>query len=209
MAAKGRLPDVAIVGGGIVGTALAAELAGRGVSVDLFERHEVAAGASGRNSGAVWYPADPVLGVLYLETLARYRRLAEEVRSELPAGAPERDFRLADEPAGILTLGWDQSRLRAQAAAIAEGNPAFRAAYVGPDDLRRLEPGLAEGLGGVRLDIGFPVAPAAACRAFAALAVRRGARIRTGTGARGRPCGGRRRCAWTPAKASCARGPWS
>ena len=180
MAVTGRLPDVAIVGGGIVGTALAAELAGRGVSVDLYERQEVAAGASGRNSGAVWYPADPILGALYLETLARYRRLADEVRSELPADAPGREFRLADEPAGILTLGWDQERLRAQAAAIAAANPAFRAAYVGPDDLRRLEPGLAEGLAGVRLDIGFPVAPAAACRAFAALAVSRGARIHEG-----------------------------
>ncbi len=184
MSGRRPTPDVAIVGGGIVGTALAAELAGRGVSVELFERHEVAAGASGRNSGAVWYPADPVLGTLYLETLARYRRLAEEVRTELPAGAPERDFRLAEEPVGILTLGWDQARLRAQAVAIADASPAFRASYVGPDDLRRLEPGLAEGLGGVRLDIGFPIAPAAACRAFAALAVRRGARIRTATSAR-------------------------
>ena len=184
MAVTGRAPDVAIVGGGIVGTALAAELAGRGVRVELYERREVAAGASGRNSGAVWYPADPVLGALYLETLARYRRLADEVRSELPADAPEREFRLADRPAGILTLGWDQERLRAQAAAIAEANPAFRAAYAGPDDLRRLEPGLAEGLAGVRLDIGFPVAPAAACRAFAALAVRRGARIHAGVAAR-------------------------
>jgi glycine/D-amino acid oxidase-like deaminating enzyme len=132
----------------------------------------------------VWYPADRVLGALYLETLARYRRLADEVRSELAAGAPERDFRLAAEPVGILTLGRDEARLRAQAAAIAEANPAFRAAYVGPDDLRRLEPSLADGLAAVRLDIGFPVAPAAACRAFAALAVRRGARIHPGVAAR-------------------------
>jgi glycine/D-amino acid oxidase-like deaminating enzyme len=182
--ARGPAPEVAIVGGGIVGTALAAELAGRGVGVALYERRKVAAGASGRNSGAVWYPADPVLGALYLETLERYRRLADEVRSELPASVPERGFRLADEPAGILTLGWADAALRAQATGIAAASPAFRATFVGQDDLRRLEPGLADGLAAVRLDIGFPVAPAAACRTFAALAVSRGARIHEGVAAR-------------------------
>ena len=42
-------PDVGIIGAGIVGTALAAELAGRGARVTLYEARTVAAGASGRN----------------------------------------------------------------------------------------------------------------------------------------------------------------
>ena len=110
--------DVAIIGGGIVGTALAAELAGRGARVTLFERAGIAAGASGRNSGVVWYPSDPVLGALYRESLARYRALVGEIGAELPGDAPEQAFRLDDRPAGILTLGEDEAALRAQAAAI-------------------------------------------------------------------------------------------
>ena len=42
-------PDVAIAGGGIVGTALAALLAEAGASVRLYEREAIAAAASGRN----------------------------------------------------------------------------------------------------------------------------------------------------------------
>ena len=73
-------PDVAIIGGGIVGTALAAELAGpRRAGRRCTSGRTIAAGASGRNSGVVWYPVDPVLGALYRETLERYRTLADEV----------------------------------------------------------------------------------------------------------------------------------
>ena len=170
--------DVAIVGAGIVGTALAAELAGRGARVTLLERAGIAAGASGRNSGAVWYPADPVLGALYRESLARYRALAEEVRAELPPTAPERTFRLDDEPAGILLLADDEAWLRARADAIRASSPDFRPAFVDGPALRRLEPALAPDLAAVRLDIGFPVAPAVAAHAFAALATARGAVVR-------------------------------
>jgi glycine/D-amino acid oxidase-like deaminating enzyme len=47
------MPDVVIVGGGIVGVTCAVELAGRGASVTLLERDGIAAGASGRNQG--WF----------------------------------------------------------------------------------------------------------------------------------------------------------
>ena len=180
MAARAPRPDVAVIGGGIVGTALAADLAGRGARVLLAERAEIAAGASGRNSGVVWYPSDPVLGALYRDTLARYRTLADEVRAELPDGAPERTFGLDDRPAGILLLGTDGAWLQGRAAAIGAANPEFRPAFLDAAALRRLEPGLAGDLAAVRLDIGFPVAPAAAARAFAALARARGADVRMG-----------------------------
>jgi glycine/D-amino acid oxidase-like deaminating enzyme len=181
MATAGPAPDVAIIGGGIVGTALAADLAGRGAHVTLFERAGIAAGASGRNQGVVWYPGDPVLGVLYRESLARYRSLPAELAAELPAGAPERAFGLDDDPVGILLLGWDRAWLRGRAASISAANPEFQPTFLDPAALHRLEPALADGLAAVRLDIGFPVAPASAAAAFAAIARARGAAIRVDT----------------------------
>jgi glycine/D-amino acid oxidase-like deaminating enzyme len=46
-------PDIAIVGGGIVGCAAAAFLAEAGARVELFESGQLAGAASGRNSGAI------------------------------------------------------------------------------------------------------------------------------------------------------------
>ena len=69
--------DVAIIGGGVVGCAAAAFLAEAGVRVELYEGEEVAAAASGRNSGSVQHPFDPVLRDLHLETLRHYRELAD------------------------------------------------------------------------------------------------------------------------------------
>lgn len=54
--------DVAIVGGGINGTGVARDLALRGLSVVLFERNDLAFGASGNNSGMIHG------GVRYLRT---------------------------------------------------------------------------------------------------------------------------------------------
>ena len=67
--------DVAIIGGGIVGCAAAAFLAEAGAKVELYERDEVGAAASGRNSGSVQHPFDPVLTELHVETLEHYRGL--------------------------------------------------------------------------------------------------------------------------------------
>jgi glycine/D-amino acid oxidase-like deaminating enzyme len=173
-------PDVVVIGAGIVGTAVAAELAGRGALVTVLERAGVAAGASGRNSGAVWYPQDGVLGELYRESLARYRSLPDELGAALPGDAPERSFRLPARPAGILEVGWDEDGLRRTAARTARSNPDFGASFVDPVALRALEPGLTQGLAAVRLEIGFPVAPAAATYALAGLARARGAEVREG-----------------------------
>src|SRR3990172_1902605 len=54
--------DVAVVGGGINGTGVARDLALRGLSVVLFERNDLAFGASGNNSGMIHG------GVRYLES---------------------------------------------------------------------------------------------------------------------------------------------
>ncbi len=190
MAPARRSYDVVVIGGGIVGAAAAAELASERASVLLVERAEVAAGASGRNSGAVWHPMDPVLEILYLETLARLRALPSALEATLPPGHADRAFALPAEPVGILTLDSDGDALSAQAATLAVSHPQLRPSFLDPATLARQEPSLAPGLSAVRLDIGFPVAPWAATRAFASLAHARGADVVEGAVASLRTVGG-------------------
>lgn len=161
-----------IVGGGIVGTSAAAFLAGEGARVTLIEAREIAAGASGRNSGVVQHPFDAALRDLYLETVAAYRALAAEDAVE---------FALPPMPAGLLLVGLRPDGPRRVATDLAGLWPELEPSFVDSDELRRLEPSLAAGVSACRLAIGYPVPPAAATRAYAVLAERRGAVIRTGS----------------------------
>jgi D-hydroxyproline dehydrogenase subunit beta len=158
--------DVAIIGGGILGCAAAAFLAEAGVRVDLYEREEVAAAASGRNSGSVQHPFDPVLRDLHLETLRQYRELA--------------DFELPREPVGVLMLARERAVLEPSVREVARDCPELTPALLGPDELRSVEPAVRPGLWGCRLETGYPVRPAAATRAFAKRAYAAGARFHEG-----------------------------
>ena len=171
------IPDVAVVGGGIVGAATAAFLAARGARVTLFERTELGAGASGRNSGIVQQPFDAVLAGLYWQSLELYRELV----AELPGS-----FRLDARPAGLLYVGpaVAESAARGLAGAWTAAYPDARAELVAGSTLRDLDPALADDLVACRLDIGYPAAPASATRAYAALAERLGASIVIGGDAR-------------------------
>lgn len=173
MTGRHPAPDVAIVGGGIVGAAAAAFLAAAGARVTIYERAEIAAAASGRNSGVIQHPFDPVLVALYRESLELYRELA---------GASSGDFRLGAEPAGLLMIGpAEASAVAAEiAAAWTETYPEARPDIVAGARLRDLEPALAPDLVACRVAIGYPVAPASATRAYAWLAEARGATIRLG-----------------------------
>jgi D-hydroxyproline dehydrogenase subunit beta len=72
------VPDVVVIGGGIIGAACADELTRRGAAVTLIERDEVAAGASGRNQGLWVPPEDPGLHPIAARSLARYLEAADE-----------------------------------------------------------------------------------------------------------------------------------
>ena len=168
-------PDVIVIGGGIVGVSCAAHLAASGRRVVLLERSEIAAGASGRNSGVVQHPFDPVLVDLHLETLDLYHALAV-------TGAE--GFDLPAEPAGLLMVTRDLDVARGLADALAGTHAGLSPRYLGPDEARAIEPTLAAGVAACRLAIGYPVAPAAATRAYAAWATRLGVDIRVGETAR-------------------------
>lgn len=193
--------DVAVIGGGIVGTATAAFLAEAGAGVVLWERADIGAGASGRNSGVVQHPSDPVLADLYHETVAIYRDLE--------------GFDLPVTPAGLLYVGLDPAPVEALARDLAVAQPAMRPEFLAQGAAARLEPALARDVAACLVRIGYPVPPAAATRAFAARAARVGAEIRIGAAARvwrarGRAAGvevdGRRFAAESVVVAA---GPWS
>lgn len=167
--------DAVVIGGGIAGVATAAHLAAAGRRVVLLERANVAAGASGRNSGVVQHPFDPFLIDLHLETLALYRQLQT---------ASHGAFRLPDDPVGLLSLTLDPAVAERQAAALAVSHPGMEPTFLDSAAARDEEPMLAPGVAACRLAIGYPVAPAAATQAYAAWARALGADIREGEDAR-------------------------
>ncbi|MDQ3128922.1 MAG: FAD-dependent oxidoreductase, partial [Chloroflexota bacterium] len=133
--------DVAVIGGGIVGTATAAFLAETGARVVLWEREAIGAGASGRNSGVVQHPSDPVLADLYHESVAIYRDLA--------------GFDLPDSPAGLLYVGLDPLAVETAARELTVAQPALRPEFLAPGAAARLEPALAGDVAACLVRIGL------------------------------------------------------
>ena len=71
------MPNVVVVGGGVIGCVCAYELSRRGASVILLERGELAAGASGRNHGLLLSPLDPPLVPMAAASTALYEAVKE------------------------------------------------------------------------------------------------------------------------------------
>lgn len=163
--------DVAVLGGGIIGCAAAAIMADRGATVVLVEGSAIAAGASGRNLGAIQHPFDPLLAPLYHESLSRYRALGATAGSGFGIGA---------HPAGLLLLNGDADAAAAQHERMRAAWPGLEPELLDPDAVASVEPSLARGPWGVRLATGFPVPPAAATEAWGRLAADRGADLLVG-----------------------------
>jgi glycine/D-amino acid oxidase-like deaminating enzyme len=161
-------PDVAVVGAGIVGCAVAAFLAEAGASVLLVEREGVGAAASGRNSGVLQHPMEAALAPLFHESVGHYRELGAH------------GFHLPAEPRGVLLLAPSESDLTGELAALGPF-AELRPQRLAPGEPAALEPAVARDLAGVRLDTGYPVGPAAATRAFAARAAAAGVRPAIGS----------------------------
>jgi glycine/D-amino acid oxidase-like deaminating enzyme len=187
--------DVAIVGGGIIGCALVSFLAEDGARVRLYERDEVAAGASGRNSGLLQHPMDEALTDVFAASEALYAELGH-------------GFELPPEVVGVLVVGDDGGALEPIRAELAARFPEL--AVEALDAPHELEPALAEDLAAIRLHTGRPVPPAAATRAFAARAREAGAEISEGVMATPSASGVRTPAGEEPAGAVIvAAGPWS
>ena len=164
-------PDLIIIGGGIIGCSAAAFAAEQGASVLLLEASEVGAGASGRNSGSVQYPFDPILAGLHLRTLDLYRELA----------APSLDFSFPAGPAGLLLLTDDLAAAHERAAELMREAPHLEPQVLTGAALARAEPTLASDLAAVRLETGYPIPPDGATAAMARHARELGAELRVDT----------------------------
>ena len=163
-------PDVVVIGGGIAGCAVAAFLAEGGARVRLYEREAIAAGASGRNSGILQHPMDPVLEPLYEASLREYEQLGH-------------GFAFPPEPAGAMVVSRDPQALAADHDAAAARFPGLAAEWLEGPALQAAEPALADGVYAYRLATGRPVPPAAATRAWAARARAAGAELVIGEAA--------------------------
>jgi glycine/D-amino acid oxidase-like deaminating enzyme len=172
-AGMSRSPDVAVIGGGIIGCSAAAILAERGASVVLFEATALGAGASGRNLGAIQHPFDEILAPLYHESLERYRQLA---------GIDE-GFAMPQLPAGVLMLNRDPDASRRQVERLTAAVADLEVDFVDADAVAAAEPSLVPGLAACRLRTGYPIPPASATAAFGRLAAQHGAQVRIGASA--------------------------
>jgi glycine/D-amino acid oxidase-like deaminating enzyme len=165
------MPDVVVVGGGIIGAACADELTRRGASVTLIERHELAAGASGRNQGLWVPPADRVLHDIAARSLARYLSVVGE--APLPVW-------IDPVPVGTVYVAIDDEAIAPTEEMLAQ-HPADgpQVAALDGAEIREHEPGIARDVAAAWfVETGHRLDPAALTVALALLAGSRGAVIR-------------------------------
>ncbi len=178
-----RGADAVIVGGGLIGCALAAELAARNLNVLVVERDEPGAEASGAAAGMLSPQTDA-------QEPSPFFDLALESRALYPAWS-----RLLFDEVGI-DVGYRRTGLLrvvsdGEASAVRASGAWQRAQGLSVEELSResLDPRLGQRLApGVRAMVSYPdeavVDPRRLTRAVWLLAERRGARVRTATAVR-------------------------
>jgi sarcosine oxidase subunit beta len=160
------VPDVIVIGGGVVGTTAAWYLAEAGADVTLLERGALASGATGRSQGLVLPPDHAELVPLWQESVAAYTRLARDLGGE---------FCFDHEPIGTLMLATSEAQLASLAHVPVAGE------RLDPAGVTAAEPALRAGMaGGVLIAEGRRTDPAALAACAAAAARAAGADVRTG-----------------------------
>jgi sarcosine oxidase subunit beta len=159
--------DVVIIGGGVMGCAIAHELATRGVPVTIVEQREVAASASGASAGGVRQQGRDLRELpLALRAIPRWPGLADRLGADV-------EYRRG----GHLTLIEDEAILSAFAASIARQQAAgLDIRLIEPRDLTAIMPGVASSViaGSYTPEDGH-ANPILTTKAFADAAVRAGA----------------------------------
>lgn len=176
-AASGRLPtqaDVVVIGGGVVGCAIARELSRYCLSVTVLERApDVAMGTSKANSGILHAGFDAEPGTWKARLNVRGARLYREISEDL--GIPRRRV-------GSLVVALDEAQRTTLEELRRRGieNGLTGLALWGRDELLAHEPNLSpDVVGALWAPTAAIVCPFSATIAFAENAIRNGARIVT------------------------------
>ncbi|MCC6704423.1 MAG: FAD-binding oxidoreductase [Thermomicrobiales bacterium] len=164
--------EIVIIGGGVMGTSIAWQLAQKGAKVTLLERDQLAAQASGATAGGVRQLGRDARELpLAIASIARWQTLEDELEADVefrrggqllvtedPALIPELEQRVADEQARGLSIRLVQG-----------------------DDFHAIAKGFAPGIeAGITTDNDGQASGKRTTRAFGAAAERAGATIKTG-----------------------------
>jgi D-hydroxyproline dehydrogenase subunit beta len=160
------MPDVIVVGGGIVGTTAAWQLAERGAEVLLLERGGLASGATARSQGLLLPPDHVELDPLFDESNRLYDKLAVVTGVDLALDAG---------PIGMLMLATNERQLETLRSA-----PRGNGDLLSAEEVHAEEPALTETVtGGLLVHAGRRSDPGALAAAAAMAAREAGATIRT------------------------------
>ncbi len=143
----GRLSDVLVVGGGVIGGAVAWSLARRGVSVTIVEAGQVGRGASWAAAGVLspdWSGEDPpALTALAEASLDLWPDWVAEIEDRSGCG-------LAFRRDGLLSVWVDPEAAHLPLELATAPPPVKKGQWLSADEARKLEPGLVGPiLGGV------------------------------------------------------------
>jgi glycine oxidase len=172
----GRPTDIVVIGAGIVGCAVAHELASRGASVEIVDDRPVGMGATQASAGvlAPYIEAregSPLLD-LTVRSLALFDTFVERATVDSGATVPYHRSGTID----VATSDVELDAQRATAGVLAARGVA--AAMLDADTVRREEPELTDrAIGGLLIETHGFVAAAALTRALAAAARRHGAQL--------------------------------
>ena len=203
---SGQSADVVICGGGVLGAALAYELAGRGARPLLIESRTIASGASGKAAGLLSPASDAravgPLGELWRASLARHHALVGELAAQGAGG-----YGFEESPSLLITADAAEAQtLRATAPA----------QWLEPDEVRARCAWIDGPIeGGVLREASAEIEPAAFTQALIQAAETRGARVHqarvTGLSLNGRSVTGVRLDSQTVRTATVvlAMGPWT
>ncbi len=168
-----RANDFIVIGGGVIGTAVAYNLAREGQRVTLLERRGIASEASGANVGLVTLTTKPTgpLFELARASIEMFRTLREELDHEIYYSRP-----------GVLHIFPDEAKRAETLAKVPEWKRlGIECRVLDGDETRALEPVLSrEVLGSVWAEPDGMVWPFALTMGFAHAARRHGATVEVG-----------------------------
>jgi glycine oxidase len=177
--ARSSIPDVLIIGGGIMGTSAAWELAAHGANVVVLERSVPGAEASSAAAGILGAQAEAhapgPMAELCFASRARYAKFAATLRKETQIDVGYRET-------GVLRVAFEREALNQLQRDTAWQTKAGQTVQrLTATSLSKLEPELSPRLsGGVRFAADSRVDPKALLRALHIAALARGVRFQSG-----------------------------